>query len=206
MRELGDVAEVRQGLVRVGRGAGRRSGDWVLQIVESRHVRDGRLDSDDLEEIGVVRNVRTERHLLRPFDVLVTARAGRAECALVPADVSRTVAGVTLLVVRPQQAQSGMGHYLWYFLNSTQGRSRLARRMTTTTTLKSLTAKNLAQVEIPVPSQGQLDALAKLVEASEAAYASEIEAAQLRREVLRDSLIQDIGRTAELAHQEDQCR
>lgn len=206
MHQLGDLAEVRQGLVRVGRGAGRRSGDWVLRIVESRHVRDGRLDSDDLEQIGVVRSVRTERHLLRPFDVLVTARAGRAECALVPADVSRTVAGVTLLVVRPHHTQSGMGHYLWYFLNSTQGRSRLARRMTTTATLKSLTAKNLAQVEVPVPSPSQLDTVARLVEASEAAYASEVEAARLRREVLRDSIIHDIGLTAVSATQENSWR
>ncbi|MCY3925367.1 MAG: hypothetical protein OXG52_07645 [bacterium] len=203
MQQLGDLAGVRQGLVRVGRGAGRRSGDWVLRIVESRHVRDGHLDSDDLEEIGVVRNVRTERHLLRPFDVLVTARAGRAECALVPADVWRTVAGVTMLVVRPDHTQSGLGHYLWYFLNSTQGRSRLARRMTTTATLKSLTAKNLAQVEVPVPSPSQLDTVARLVEASEAAYKSEVEAARLRREVLRDSIIHDIGRTAVSATQED---
>jgi len=178
----------------------------VLRIVESRHVRDGRLDSDDLEEIGVVRNVRTERHLLRPFDVLVTARAGRVACALVPADVSRTVAGVTLLVVRPHHTQLGMGHYLWYFLNSTQGRSRLARRMTTTSTLKSLTAKNLAQVEIPVPSPSQLDTVARLVETSEAAYKSEVEVARLRREVLRDSIIHDIGRTAISATQEDSWR
>ena len=45
------------------RGAGR---SWTLRIVES----------DDLREVGVVQGVRTGRHLLRPFDVLVTACSG----------------------------------------------------------------------------------------------------------------------------------
>ena len=192
MRRLTEVAEIHQGLVRVGRGAGRRSGDWVLRIVESRNVRDGRLELDDLGEISVVRNVRTERHLLRPFDVLVTARAGRPECALVPPDVSRTVAGVTLLVVRPRQPESGAGHYLWYFLNSTYGRAQLARRMVQTTTITSLSARSLGEVEIAAPSARQLDALAKLAEAAEAAYVSELEVARLRREDLRDSILNEL--------------
>ena len=103
MQPISDIADVYQGLARAGRGAGARSGDWTLRIVESGDVRDdGWLDLDDLQEIEVVRSVRTERHLLRPFDVLVTARAGSTHAVLVPPDVSRTVAGVTLLVVRPK--------------------------------------------------------------------------------------------------------
>ena len=56
----------------------------------------GWLDLNGLREIEVASGVRTERHLLRPFDVLVTARAGAVQTALVPPGVSRTVAGVTL--------------------------------------------------------------------------------------------------------------
>ena len=61
---------------------------------------------------------RAERHLLRPFDLLVTARTGSVQVALVPPEVSRTVAGITLLVVRAKQPESGMGHWLWYCLTS----------------------------------------------------------------------------------------
>ena len=147
-----------------------------------------------LREVGFVHGVRTERHLLRPFDLLVTARTGSVQIALVPPDVSRTVAGVTLLVVRTKQPESGMAHWLWYYLTSSIGRTQLARRMTASASLKSLSAKNLGEVQVPVPSPRDLDTVARLVEASEAAYASAVEAARLRRETLRDSVIDEIGR------------
>ena len=50
-----------------------------------------------------------------------------------------------------------------------------------------------------MPSPRELDAVARLVEASEAAYASAVEAARLRREALRDTLIEEIGRRAATA-------
>ncbi len=195
MATLATLAEVFQGLVRSGRGAGAREGDWALRIVESGDVRDdGWLRLDGLREIGLVQGVRTERYLLRPFDVLVTARSGSIQAALVPPGVSRTVAGVTLLVVRPKRPETGIGHWLWYFLTSAHGRAPLAKRMTVSATITSLSAKSLGELEVPVPSERDLDAVARLVEASEAAYESAVEAARLRREILRDALTAEFGR------------
>ena len=169
----------------------------MLRIVESSDLRDDRCPAiDSLREIGVFQSVRTERHLLRPFDVLVTARSGTVQVALVPPDVSRTVAGVTLLVVRPHEPESGMGHWLWYFLTSTRGRAQLARRMTVTATLKSLSARSLGEVSVPVPTYQGLDKLAALVEASEEAYTASVEAARLRRETVRDAVVEEIGYNA----------
>ena len=113
--------------------------------------------------------------------------------ALVPPNVSRTVAGVTLLVVRPRNPESGMGHWLWYFLASSHGRLQLAKRMTVSASLTSMSARNLAEVQVPVPSDRELDGVARLVEASEAAHTAALTAARLRRETLRDSLVQYIG-------------
>ena len=197
MTLIEDVADIYQGLARVGRGVGARRGKWMLRIVESSDVRDdGWLALGGLREIGVVQGVRTERHLLRPFDVLVTARTGSVQVALVPPEVSRTVAGVTLLVVRPKHLESGMGHWLWYCLTSSNGRAQLAKRMTVSATLRSLSARSLGEVQVPVPSPRDLDTVARLVEASEAAYASAVEAARLRRETLRDSVVHEIDRRA----------
>ena len=168
-----------------------------MKIVESSDLRDdGRLDLDGLREVGVVQGVRTERHLLRPFDVLVTARSGSVQVALVPTDVSRTVAGITLLVVRVNEPESGMGHWLWYYLSLAHGRAKLAKRVTVTASLKSLSAKSLGEVDIPVPSAHKLSVVASLVEASESAYGEAVEAARLRREVLRDAVVQEIGQRA----------
>ena len=171
----------------------------MLRVVESGDLReDGWLLLDGLREVGVVQGVRTERHLLRPFDVLVTARTGSVQVALVPPDVSRTVAGITLLVVRAKEPDTGMGHWLWYYLTSACGREELAKRMTVSATLKSLSARSLGEIEVPVPPLHALDAVARLVEASEAAYTSAVEAARVRREVLRDSVIHVIGRRSAL--------
>ena len=197
MQSVAELADVSHGLARAGHGIGVRRGRWMLRIVESSDVRDdGWLALGGLREIGVVQGVRTERHLLRPFDVLVTARTGSVQVALVPPEVSRTVAGVTLLVVRAKQPDSGMGHWLWYCLTSSNGRAQLAKRMTVSATLKSLSARNLGEVQVPMPSPRDLDMVARLVEASEAAYASAVEAARLRREMLRDSVVHEIGRRA----------
>lgn len=195
MIPIATLAEVFQGLVRSGRGAGAREGDWALRIVESGDIHgDGWLRLEGLREVGLVQGGRTERYLLRPFDVLVTARSGSIQAALVPPDVSRTVAGVTLLVVRPRHPETGMGHWLWYFLTSAHGRAQLAKRMTVSATITSLSASSLGEIEVPVPSDRDLDAIARLVEVSEAAYESAVEAARLRREILRDALITEFGR------------
>ena len=197
MRTVKELANVYQGIARAGHGVGARSGEWMLRIVESGDVRDdGWLDLDGLNELGFVHDVRTERHLLRPFDLLVTARTASTQVALVPPEVSRTVAGVTLLVVRAKQPGSGMGHWLWYCLTSSFGRTQLAKRTTVSATLKSLSAKNLGEVQVPVPSPRDLDAVARLVEASEEAYESTIEAARLRREALRDAVIHELAHGA----------
>ena len=197
---LMDVADVSQGLALAGRGAGAREGNWMLRIAEGGDIGgEGWLEIEDLNEVGVVQSLRTERHLLRPFDVLVTARTGRTKVALVPPYVSRTVAGVTLLVARPRQPESGMGHWLYYFLASAYGQVQLAKRMAVNATSLSLSAKSLGEVEVPMPSLPRLNLMARLIESSEAAYDSEVRAARLRREVLRNAIVQDTLRAAEIS-------
>ena len=197
MHTVAELADVYQGVARAGHGVGALRGEWMLRIVESGDVRDdGWLDLDGLNELGLVHGVRAERHLLRPFDLLVTARTASTQVVLVPPEVSRTVAGVTLLVVRAKRPEAGMGHWLWYCLTSSLGRMQLTKRMTVSATLKSLSAKNLGEVQVPVPTARELDAVARLVEASESAYTEAVEAARLRREALRDAVIQEIGRRA----------
>ena len=190
MYRIDGIANVTQGLSTLGRGAGARPGDVTLQLVESGDLGDNCwVTLDELREIEVANYSRIERHLLRPYDVLVTARAGYVQAALVPPGVSRTVASVTLLVVRPREPGSGMGAYLWYFLTSTWGQAQLKRRLTVSSSLTSLSATNLGDVELPIPAQRDLDRITTLVEASEEAYEWAVEAARLRRNAIRDSMI-----------------
>ena len=176
-----------------GRGAGARAGDWSLRVAESGDIGNGCwLELHGLRETGVLRSARTERHLLRPYDVLVTARAGTIQTAMVPQDVSRTAAGITLLVVRPHEPESGMGQFLWYFLSSTVGKAHLAKRQTVAATAVSLSARSVGEIEIPTPTPWALDLLSRIVEASEDVYMQASMALQLRRELIRDSIIGSI--------------
>ena len=86
-----------------------------------------------------------------------------------------------------------MGHWLWYFLTSTYGRAQIEKRLTVSSTVTSLSASSLGEIEVPLPTQRELNLVARLVEASEAAYNSAVEAARIRREAIRDSVIQEIG-------------
>ena len=193
MARIRELATVTQGLSLSGRGLGARRGGLDLCIVESGNVtEDGWLALGDLREIKVVNGVRIERHLLRPYDVVVTARAEKVQVALVPPRISRTVAGVTLLVVKPVIESSGLGHYLWYFLTSKLGQSQISRRLTVSNTVVSLSAASLGDIELPQPSSRTLDAVAGIVEASELAYQSAVDAARVRRDILRDAIIGEI--------------
>ena len=117
------------------------------------------------------------------------------KAALVPDTVSRTVASVTLLVVRPDEPGSGMGHFIWYFLSSTFGQVQLNKLLTVNATVISLSASNLGQVELPEPSQRELDHIVRMVNVSDEAYKLAIEAARLRQDAVRDSIIGRIGST-----------
>ena len=91
------------------------------------------------------------------------------------------------------EPESGIGHFLWYFLSSTFGQVQLNQRLTVSATITSLSATNLKEVELSVPPPEEVDGIARLVEVTEEAYAKTIEAAHLRRDVVRDSIIGGIG-------------
>lgn len=189
MMNLAAVAEIAPGMARTGRGAGARAGDWEISLVESRNIRTGWLDLAGLRRVAVVRNAWSERHLLRPYDVLVTARAESAQVALVPARVSRTAAAGTALVVRAPDPGSGLAHWLWLYLGSTPGRARIAGRRNAGTAAPLLSAANLGALEVPVPPAPILRTIPALVEASETAYEAGVRAAALRRGALVDAFV-----------------
>jgi len=195
---LNAVADVYQGLARVRPEPLPYSESWAVTLAESGDIReDGWLETDRLRNVGVSSRLLLDRHVLRPYDVIITARTGIIKVALVRPDVTRTVAGITLLVVRPRDPGHGMGHWIWFFLTSEQGREQLSRRMTVNSTTTSLSARSVAEIEIPVPSPRELDGIARLVEVSEDAYTEAMNAARIRRETVRDSLIENIRRENE---------
>ncbi|MYD36953.1 MAG: hypothetical protein F4X20_08135 [Dehalococcoidia bacterium] len=198
MMMLGSIADTYQGLARARPEPSSYSESWAVTMAESGDIQDdGWLETDGLRKVSVSSRLLLDRHVLRPYDVIITARTGIIKVALVRPDVTRTVAGITLLVIRPRDPGHGMGHWIWFFLTSGQGREQLSRRMTVNSTTTSLSARSVAEIEIPVPSPRELDGIASLVEASEDAYTKAMHAVRIRREAVRDSLIENIRRRNE---------
>lgn len=186
--KLSALADIRQGMVMAGSGVGARPGDWELHVVESADIVDDHLDLSELRSVRVQRDVRSEAHLLNPYDILVTARSHAVKVALVPRDVRRTVAGPTLLVVRASAPWSGLAHFLWYYLSSTIGRGQVVARLTATT-LPTLSVRELSELPVRVPPPDQLDRMADLIVAAEWSRAASLEAVRVRHDVVRDAII-----------------
>jgi restriction endonuclease S subunit len=176
-----------------GHGAGARPGDWVVQEVSLGNIEADRIDVDSLNTVMLDFNPRTEKHLLRPYDVLVTARSTKVKSALVPAALSRAVANSTLAVVRPREPE--LGAFLWWFFTSRYGRAQLQARMVGSTVML-LRASALLDVEVPVPDRAALHRIADLIQVSERAYEAAIRTAEIRHETVRDHLIDDLLRSA----------
>ena len=183
---LSEVATVRQGLSRSGRSAGARPGEWEVELISGNNIREDRL-AGPFELIRIPLNELTERHLLKPYDVLVTGKSTSAKAAYVPPSMGRAVANSTLLVVRPADKDTGL--FVWWYLTSSEGRAQLETRMVASVTLSSLPPSALASLEVPLPSQSRLRKFAELIEASERAYSAAREAAELRRSAVRAALI-----------------
>ncbi|MGI8549846.1 MAG: hypothetical protein ACR2PL_03455 [Dehalococcoidia bacterium] len=193
LTRLGDITGITQGMSMSGRGAGAREGDWCVRAVSVGDIQDDCLLVEHAEQIQIERNLKTEKHLLRPGDLLVTARSSLFKAALVPPVIERTVADASLNVIRA--GDPSLTHYLWWYMTSPPVRQAMQALMSGATVL-SLPARILAEQEIPLPPLRDLDRLADLVEASERAYAAAIEAAQLRRSLFRNA---QIGRLIQAA-------
>lgn len=195
---LSDIAIVRLGLSRSGRSAAARPGDWEVHLISGNNIREDRL-SGPFELIRIPHNSLTEKHLLEPYDVLVTGKSTSAKAAYVLPSIARAVANSTLLVIRPSDRDIGL--FVWWYLTSSEGRAQLETRMVASATLSSLAPSALARLEIPLPSRSRLGEFAELIEASERAYRAAREAAELRRSAVRAALIRRL--TTESAARED---
>lgn len=188
MPSLSALVEIRQGMAMSGRAAGARSGDWRLKVIESSDLVGDQIEFDALKQIHVKRGAWSERHLLRPYDVLLTARSRTPKAAIVPPSVSRTVASSTLLIVRAQDPSTGLAHFLWYYFLSAIGRAAIGARISNST-LPTLTAKSLGQIAVAIPPDAELRRFVSFVEAAEESRMASREAARDRHETLRDAVI-----------------
>jgi hypothetical protein len=186
---LSQIADVRTGPSRSGRSAAGRPGDLRVGLISGTDIGDDRL-STPLPVVSIPRNELTEKHLLYPYDVVVTGKSTTVKAAYVPPELGPSIANSTLVVVHPHDPDLGI--FLWWFLTSLQGRKELESRMMGSATIASLPPAAVSRIQVPMPDRRRLRQLTEMIEASERAYWSAREAAEQRRTALRAALVHEL--------------
>src|SRR5581483_10724396 len=177
-KRLGEVAEILTGLIKVKGedGAERR------RILNVRDLDDGRAAPlEALEEI--ILSPRQSRHAVRyevqPLDVLLTCRGTVNKVALVGSETQGALASGNLMIIRAKNIDARL---IFAFLSSSELRKRL-ESMATGSTIKAITLRVVAELEIPVPPRDVQQDLGDLIEATEQQYRLGIAATRARREL-----------------------
>ncbi len=122
-----------------------------------------------------------DRHALRPSDVLVAARGSAPKVAWVGEGDLPAVASANILVVRARpNLRPGI---VFAFLRSEIALSFIRGLSRSTRDQLSITARDLAAVEIPILPADMQEKIDAIVEAGEAAYAEALATAAARREI-----------------------
>jgi hypothetical protein len=191
LSKVKDIATVTQGLSRSGRSSGARPGDTTVAVVSGNNIQDDRIVMQDLEHVALDLDRVGKKHLLQPYDLVMTGKSTVVKAAYVPVDMPRAVANSTMLVIRPADADFGL--YLWWFVTSSRGRQLAGSLMVRGSALSTISPRAVGEMEVPLPSRAELRLLARLIEESERAYWAGRTAADLRRVAVRENIIGALG-------------
>ena len=113
----------------------------------------------------------------------MTGRGTLLKFGLVGAETEGAIASGNIIIVRP--GQTTVGGALFALLSSDAYRPKIELLRRGATTLLSLSPKDVANLEVTLPSLAEQRRLAALVSKSQAAYRSAITAADMRRTLAR---------------------
>jgi hypothetical protein len=180
---LGDVADVFAGIGVSREEILSRPGE-KLPVIGVRDLQDGSItEREALDRIGFPNPARAATYAVRIGDVLVTGRGTLLKFGLVGEETAGAIASGNIIVVRPLNDASGAT--LFAILSSEVFRPKIEVIRRGATTLLSLSAKDLAKLEIQLPPPAEQRRIAALVDDALTAYRSAIEAAEIRRTLVR---------------------
>ena len=185
---LGDVAEVFAGIGVSREDTQPRPGE-KLPVIGVRDLQDGAVTRrEGLDRIGFPNPARAATYAVHIGDVLVTGRGTLLKFGLVGEETAGAIASGNIIVVRPLDDASG--GTLFAILSSEVFRPKIEVIRRGATTLLSLSAKDLAKLEIQLPPHSEQRRIAALVNDALTAYRSAIDAAEIRSALVRRLLDQ----------------
>ncbi|MGY3547341.1 restriction endonuclease subunit S [Bradyrhizobium sp. USDA 4469] len=180
---LGDVAQVFAGIGISREEAKDRPGE-KLPVIGVRDLWDGDVTPLALLDTVVFADPRrADTYAVRADDVLVTGRGTTLKFGLVGETTAGAIASGNVIVVRPGTAT--VGGALFAILSSEVFRPKIEILRRGATTLLSLSPKDLAKLELDLPTLDEQRRIAALISDAQTAYRTAIEAAEIRRALVR---------------------
>lgn len=155
-----------------------------LPVIGVRDLQDGAVAAREaLDTVGFLSPSKAATYAVQVDDVLVTGRGTLLKFSLVGDETVGAIASANIIVVRPGPDVAGGA--LFAILSSDVFRPKIEVLRRGATTLLSLSPKDLAKLEINLPSQNEQERIAALVKDAQFAYRTALEAAEIRRSLAR---------------------
>ena len=155
-----------------------------LSVIGVRDLHDGAVaPREALETVGFTSPSKAITYAVRADDVLVTGRGTLLKFGLVGDETAGAIASANIIVVRPGPDVTGGA--LFAILSSEVFRPKIEVLRRGATTLLSLSPKDLAKLEINLPSMKEQERIAALVKDAQIAYRTALDAAEMRRSLTR---------------------
>lgn len=104
---------------------------------------------------------KQQRYLLRSGDVLLVSKGSSPRALLVPENCFPAVASSAFFVIRPMDKRVLLPAYLAWWFNSPKGQAIL-KDLSRGSAIASLSKKNIADIEVPVPPLAQQYLIAEI--------------------------------------------
>ncbi|WP_313324829.1 restriction endonuclease subunit S [Sphingobium yanoikuyae] len=155
-----------------------------LPVIGVRDLQDGAVAAREaLDTVGFLSPSKAVTYAVQVDDVLVTGRGTLLKFGLVGDETVGAIASANIIVVRPGPDVAGGA--LFAILSSDVFRPKIEVLRRGATTLLSLSPKDLAKLEINLPSRNEQERIAALVKDAQIAYRTALEAAEIRRSLAR---------------------
>lgn len=155
-----------------------------LPVIGVRDLQDGAVAAREaLDTVGFSSPSKATTYAVQADDVLVTGRGTLLKFGMVGDETAGAIASANIIVVRP--GPNVTGGTLFAILSSDVFRPKIEVLRRGATTLLSLSPKDLAKLEINLPSLNEQERIAALVKDAQIAYRTALEAAEIRRSLAR---------------------
>lgn len=180
---LGDIADVFTGAGVSREDSLERPGE-KLPVIGVRHLQDAGVSPvSELDLIGFASPSRALANAVKVNDVLLTGRGTVLKFGLVGPETEGAIASGNIIVVRP--GPDAVGGALFALLSSDAFRPKIEVLRRGATTLLSLSAKDIKNLEINLPPLDVQHRIAAFAIEAQTAYRTAILAAEIRRTLAR---------------------